>query len=195
MKLLKYEWLLALKGASLVLVGLLTFGFPRIAYLGLVIYFSVALLGTGIALLAFAVANRRVLEGWGWQFTEGCLDVLIGFIFLAHPTITIVTLPVIIGLWAIFNGLLTLTGIWSMRQRGFVQWMWVALGGAFTLLLGFFTLFSPAAGMEALVLLTAFTFVGAGISSLTTAYRLSRRGKGTGPMLGRWVTGSISSSF
>jgi uncharacterized membrane protein HdeD (DUF308 family) len=195
MKLLKYQWLLALKGAILILVGLLTLGFPGAAYLGLVIYFSVALLGTGIALLLFAVANRRVLEGWGWQFTEGCLDVLIGFILLAHPTLTVFTLPVMIGLWAIFNGLLTLNGIWSMRRRGFVQWMWVALGGAFTLLFGFFTLFSPAAGMLALVLLTALTFMGAGISSLITAYRLSRPGKGTGPVLGRSVTGSVSPSI
>jgi uncharacterized membrane protein HdeD (DUF308 family) len=195
MKLLKYKWLLALKGAILILMGLLTFVFPGTAYLGLVVYFSVALLATGIALLGFAVANRRVLEGWGWQFTEGCLDALVGFILLAHPAITIVTLPVVIGLWAIFNGLLTLSGIWSMCRRGFVQWIWVAMGGAFTLLFGFITLFSPVTGMLALVLLTALTFVGAGISSLITAYRLSRPGKATGLTLGRSVPGSVSSSF
>jgi uncharacterized membrane protein HdeD (DUF308 family) len=102
---------------------------------------------------------------------------------------------VVIGLWAIFNGLLTLSGIWSMRQRGFVQWIWVALGDAFTLLFGFITLFSPVTGMLALVLLTALTFVGAGISSLITAYRLSRPGKATGLTMGRSVPGSVSSSF
>ncbi len=185
MKLLQYEWLLAAKGALLVLLGLFTCTFPAAGYAGLVVYFSLALLLTGLFLVTFALANRPVLEGWGWQLTEGLLDGLVGLVLLTHPAVTIVTMPVMVGLWAIFNAVLTLNGSWSLKRRGFVRWLWIALGGGFTFVFGFFTLFTPPVATEMLVLLTALTFACAGLTNLVTAYRLHQaKNHRHGPLTG-----------
>ena len=86
---INYWWVSLLSGIFFVIVGIWVFKTPLESYLALAILFSVAFFVSGIFEITYAVSNRSQLEGWGWALTGGIIDLILGFILMSNPAITL----------------------------------------------------------------------------------------------------------
>ena len=98
------NWYLPLIGGIIFIgVGVLVLMTPHESYLTLSIIFSISFLISGILDVVFSISNRNEMEGWGWNLALGLLNMVIGFILIIHPGISIVILGVIFSIILIWN--------------------------------------------------------------------------------------------
>jgi len=131
---LQHSWL------TFVVLGLLlvVVGFVAIGEAFLMTEFSMKIFGW---LLIFAGASEVIHAFWkerGWggvmlELLAGLLYLVVGWMVLANPTATALTLTLLIAMFLVFTGVSRI--VMSMLYR-FPHWGWVALDGAVSLLLG-----------------------------------------------------------
>jgi uncharacterized membrane protein HdeD (DUF308 family) len=158
-------WIVALRGVAAVLFGVLAALMPGITLFALVLLFgSYALIDGGFAIIA---ASRRRGGGGPWWalLFEGLVSIAAGIVAFVLPGLTALALVYVIGVWAIFTGVLEIIAAIRLRQQ--IQgewWLSVAFGGL--------VIFAPGAGALAMVLwIGAFSIV-FGILLIALGFRL-----------------------
>lgn len=133
----KYWWLVLIKGIILILLAFLVFANPVGALVGLALYIGIALMFTGVFLIAAALSLRKTEEGWGWRLAEGILDVVFAFILLSNPGVTAAVFPFVIGIWIMVYGIFNFADSFRVKKEGASDWWMGLLGGILTILLGY----------------------------------------------------------
>ncbi len=71
---------------------------PVLAYV-----FAGVVIAAGIVNLAFAIANTRIMPGWGWPLALGLIEIITGIWLLTLPeSMLIVTFIYTVGVYLIF---------------------------------------------------------------------------------------------
>ncbi|MEZ2445904.1 uncharacterized membrane protein HdeD (DUF308 family) [Chitinophaga sp. W3I9] len=168
----KYWWLYLLNGIIFLIAGCVVFANPFSSYVLLSIFFSVTLFVTGIFEIAFAAGNRRGHHGWGWSLASGIIDVVIGFILMLYPSVSMAVIPLFLAFWFLFKGI-SLIGFSIQLQTDKVpNWGWLLVGGIGLIIIAIFILDNPALGVATVLGLMAAAFWGTGILSIIFAFRL-----------------------
>lgn len=168
----KYWWLYLLNGIIFLVAGFIVFSNPFSSYVLLSIFFSVTLFVTGIFEIAFAVSNRSAHHGWGWSLASGIIDVVIGFILMLYPSVSMAVIPLFLAFWFMFKGI-SLIGFSIQLQTDKVpNWGWLLVGGIGLIIISIFILDNPALGVATVLGLMAAAFWGTGILSILFAFRL-----------------------
>ena len=107
---MKNWWLLLIKGLILIALSILIFKHTRESIMAISIFLGGGLIIMGIILLIVSLEMKKAMENWTWRLAEGLMDIVFGFFLLAHPGLTVVVIPIFIGFWIIFYGVLMLTG-------------------------------------------------------------------------------------
>jgi uncharacterized membrane protein HdeD (DUF308 family) len=89
-------------GAVLILAGILAALWPDITLWVLAVVTGVGLIISGAARIVGGLALR--VEGWGWLFVGGVLSVVIGFLAIAWPDVTILALGLLLGIRMLLFG-------------------------------------------------------------------------------------------
>ena len=126
-----WGWLVAIGIISLI-GGLLCFGNPFAATLTVdyIAGFMFMLVGVAQVIQAFSV------RGWGgflWTLGVGVLAVLVGVIMIGKPLVGAAYLTIIVGVLLLLLGVSKIAFSFSMRPT--TGWVWVAISGAFSILL------------------------------------------------------------
>ncbi|NYE95303.1 uncharacterized membrane protein HdeD (DUF308 family) [Psychromicrobium silvestre] len=111
-----WGWLIV-EGVVSVLAGLFAVSWPGKTALivGFLIGFWAVLLGAAQLVQAFAL--RRELSGvWGWVLASGIIGVLWGIFVLAVPSIGILTVLWVFGIFALAFGIWTVGLSWRIRS-------------------------------------------------------------------------------
>lgn len=127
----QWGWFLGL-GILLIVLGTIALGS------------SVAMTSASMIFLGFLMLTGGVMEAlhaftsksWGGFFINlisGILSVVVGFMVVANPEITAVTLTLLIALFLIFSGIFRIATALLVR---FPNWSWILLHGGINLLLG-----------------------------------------------------------
>jgi uncharacterized membrane protein HdeD (DUF308 family) len=169
---IKNWWWLLIKGLLLIGAGVVIFAKPQDGYAGLSVLISVVIIAIGFSQIFFSVANKAVLNVWGWTLVSGILDVVIGAYLFSYPVITMVTLPFILGFWLIFKSFHLMGASFDLKILHVDGWGWLLFGGIVVAVLGFVVLYYPAAGAISIVAFTGSAFIVAGIFNLMLAYKL-----------------------
>lgn len=135
-------WLLALKGATLILLGILAFIFPLKAILSIVFVIGLLLVLAGVFLIAQSLINRSHYKFWLLWLLEGVVDLIFGFVMLFSPIEVTAALFMLVGFWAIASGLLQIICGVMIRWRRF---FWI-LNGLLSAILGTLLVLNPFAG-------------------------------------------------
>lgn len=90
-------------GAVLVIGGLVAAVWPGITLWALAFVTGVALVVSGAARIAGALALR--VEGWGWLLFGGILSLVVGALALAWPEATILVLGLLLGVRMLLFGI------------------------------------------------------------------------------------------
>jgi Short repeat of unknown function (DUF308) len=109
------RWWLALVGLLGIAVGILTFAWPGITALVLLLFIAGWAIATGVLQIVGAIRLRKEIENEWLLIASGVLSVIFGLILAAQPGTGALALLYVIGIYAILYGILE---IWlSLRLR------------------------------------------------------------------------------
>lgn len=181
-------WALALRGLLAMLFGVLTFFWPRISLVSLVLLFGSFMLVDG--LLAVITAFRAA-EGARWWalLLSGLVGIAMGALTLIWPGITALILLYLVAGWAIGRGIFEILGAIRLRKQITGEWLWV-LSGITTVLFGVLLVIWPRVGALVVIwLVGAFAFISGGML-LGLAFRLRSWGRTVNQAPGRHSSSS-----
>ncbi len=163
-------WHLALRGAAAVLFGVLALVWPGVTLLFLVALFAAYAVVSGVGEVAGALRNRGE-PGWWLVLVLGLVSLAAGVLALLYPGITALVLVVIMGVNAIFAGVLHISMAVRLRREIRGEWL-LGLAGLVSILFGAMVLIFPGAGALALIWLIAFYAIFTGTLLVALGLRL-----------------------
>lgn len=163
-------WVLVLRGVAALLFGVLALVWPGITLLVLIVLFAAYALVGGALELAGAFQQRRA-RGWWLMLLLGIASVAAGLIAIAYPGITAVALVLVIGISAIFWGVLDIAMAIRLRRELQGEWL-LGLAGFLSIVFGVILIAFPGAGALALVWLIGIQAVLVGVLLIGLGLRL-----------------------
>jgi uncharacterized membrane protein HdeD (DUF308 family) len=166
-------WAIALRGVAAIMFGLLTFVFPGLSLVALILLFGAYALVEGI-LTVIAAVRRRPVEGTRWLLLlEGLVSIAAGIVTFALPGLTALVLLYVIAAWAIVTGVLEIIAAIRVRKQ-ITGEFWLILSGALSVVFGALLMYAPGAGALALTLWIGAYAVVFGALLIALAFRLRR---------------------
>ena len=160
----QHWWLMMLAGILCVALGVAVFVFPLESYVTLSILTGVLMLIVGAAQLIAASTSRNYLTMRGYMITGGILDLLLGIFLCVYPGITMAFLPIMMGIWMMYNAFMTISfggDLQTFKVRGAA---WPVVGGILLLILSVLVLFNPfSVGVAAVVVLAGIGLIVLGV--------------------------------
>ena len=169
---LKQWWWFSVIGILSLITGIAILSKPAEGYISLSILFSLIMVGTGFSQIVFDISATKDLRGWGWTLASGILDFALGSFLLIYPTVTMATLPFIVGFYLLFRGFYLVGSSIDLNVIGLKGWGWILTGGILLVALGFLTLYNPAFGAISIVAFSGTAFIVSGISSILLGFLL-----------------------
>ncbi|MXO03492.1 HdeD family acid-resistance protein [Flavobacterium sp. HBTb2-11-1] len=167
-------WISLLVGILFIGVALLLMFYPLDGYAALSIMFSVCMFVCGIAEIAFSVSNRENLSGWGWYFTGGIIDFIMGAFLMYYPTMSMAVLPVFVAFWLMFRGFSMIGFSFDLQAYGSKGWGWLLASGILIVISSFVIIWYPVSGALSVVYLVAFTFLFIGMARIMLSFDLKK---------------------
>lgn len=171
---IKSWWLFTIIGILLLIAGFYTISNPLTSYLGLSLFFGGLIFINGIMEFSFALSNRKHAHRWGWTLAAGVFDIILGFILLLYPGLSMSVLPFIIGFYILLLGASLISYAFQLNALQVKRWGWVLAGGILTVLLGLSMIFNPVLGIATIVGWTAFAFIAAGVATIIFSLQLKK---------------------
>lgn len=170
-------WLLLLRGIVAVIFGLLTFIWPGLTLLTLVLLFGIYALLDGIFSLVAAVLGRHKSSPLWWLIVSGLISLAAGIFTFLYPQVTALVLVIFIGAWALVRGIFEIVGAIRLRKEIDNEWLLIAIG-ILSVIFGIAILVSPGAGALALVWVIGAYAIIFGLPMIWLAFRLRKHQKG-----------------
>ncbi|MBN1197925.1 MAG: DUF308 domain-containing protein [Bacteroidales bacterium] len=162
-----WYWIL-IKGIIMILLAVLILQNPGGSLLAIALYIGIGFLVTGLIVIVQGFALKKHFPNWGWRVFEGILDIVLGFILIAHPALTATVLPFIIGFWGVIYGFyLTIDGF-SGDRNAVVK----SITGILLLILSFLIMFNPVFAGVALVIWVGIILLIGGIYNVIGSFSL-----------------------
>jgi uncharacterized membrane protein HdeD (DUF308 family) len=165
-----WGWVLAY-GVITVLAGIAALAWPAPTIVVLAVVFGIQLIVTGVYrfITAFGATDAsgatRVLEA-----LLGIFSITVGLYAVRHVLLTIVALPLILGIYWIVHGaivLFTAASHHEMPARG-----WIGVTGLLSILAGLLAFFFPGITLLGLALVLGIWLLVLGTAQISLAFRL-----------------------
>jgi uncharacterized membrane protein HdeD (DUF308 family) len=166
----KNWWLILLRGICAIIFGVLTFVWPGVTLLTLVLLYGAFALVDGVLAIIAAITGGAPAPRW-WLAIVGLLGIAAGVVTFAWPLVTGLVLLLIIAFWAIAIGIMQIIGAIRLRKEIEGEWLLIA-GGVLSVLFGLVMVARPATGALALILVIGVYAILYGIIMVTFALRL-----------------------
>src|SRR5215471_14952976 len=127
-----YWWCFLLLGIALVVIGALCISDPLIPSIASVLFLGYLLVAAGIVQVVSSFWSGK-WSGMLLHLLIGVLYVIVGYMIVDSPGISMLLLTQFIAIFLIVGGLFRIISALVVR---FQDWGWVALNGGITLLLG-----------------------------------------------------------
>lgn len=127
----RWGWFVGL-GILLVVLGMMALGSSVVMTLATMVFVGWLMIGGGVV----QAVHAFTCKGWSGFFIDllsGILYTVVGFMIIANPGATAVTLTLLISMFLIFGGIFRIATAISVR---FHNWIWLLLHGVINLLLG-----------------------------------------------------------
>jgi uncharacterized membrane protein HdeD (DUF308 family) len=172
----RYWWVLVVRGAMAILLGIFAFVWPQETIAALVLMFGAVALVDGTFAVVALIAGRSLTPYWWVLLLQGLFGIAVGVLTLLNPAITAVALLIYIAVWAIGMGVLQVTAAVTLRREISGEW-WLALGGIASVGFGVLLMRHPAEGaLTVLWLIGSYALVW-GVTLLLGGLDVRRLGK------------------
>ena len=172
-KSIRHWWLLLIAGMLSIVAGILVFVFPLESYVLISIIFGIVVLLTGVVKLTVAATSENYLAMKGYVIVSGVLDVLLGIFLCVWPGVTLLLLPIMMGIWLMYHSFMTLAFGGDMENFGLSGSGSTIFGGVLLLILSIMVLINPfGAGVATVLVLTGVGLVVLGVLLCTRSLKL-----------------------
>jgi uncharacterized membrane protein HdeD (DUF308 family) len=172
----RYWWVLVVRGAMAILLGIFAFVWPQETIAALVLMFGAIALVDGTFAVVASIAGRS-LTPYRWVLLlQGLLGIAVGVLTLLNPAITAVALLIYIAVWAIGMGVLQVAAAVTLRRESSGEW-WLALGGIASVAFGLLLMWHPAEGALAVLWLIGSYALVWGVMLMLGGFDVRRLGK------------------
>ena len=168
----KNWWVFLIIGILLIMSAYWMFSTPVESFVGLASFFSALIFVSGLFSVFFALTNKDDIDNFGLYLASGILDVIVGFILLKYPGITVVLFSMFIGFWLLFRGFYMISASFKIKKIGVGNWGWVLFFGILVVIFAMMSIINPLIGAAYLVYTLAFTLVLLGIANIMLSLRL-----------------------
>ena len=150
----RHWWMLLIAGILCVAAGIAVFVFPLESYVTLSIIFGVLMVIVGAVQLIVASSSNNYLAMRGYVITGGVLDLILGFFLCLYPGVTLVLLPIMLGIWMMYHSFMIIAfggdlDTFNIKGNGLV-----IASGIVLLILSILILMNPfRAGIAAVVII------------------------------------------
>lgn len=152
-------------GIITIICGVLSIGSPLVSGLAVAIMVGVFLLMAGFSMTIFAFQAPSLGRGV-LKFLFGALTVIVGIAALSQPGIALAKLTLLLGLYFLADGVVTMIVAFNVKPAP--GWGWMTFNGAVTIALGWMILRGwPVSGVWAIGILVGVRLLFAGITMLT----------------------------
>lgn len=169
----KHWWLMLIAGLLSITLGIVIFVFPLQSYVTLAILFGVLMLLVGAAQLIVGVTSGNYIAMRGYVIVGGVMDLILGIFLCVYPGISLVALPIIMGLWMLYNSFVIIAfggDLETFRLGGSGM---VIAGGVLLLLLSIIVLLNPfSAGVATVIVFAGIGLIVFGFLMLALAMKL-----------------------
>lgn len=138
----KTWWIALLRGVLAVIFGVFALVNPEGAGYLLVFIFGIFLLVDGLINVIGSIIYIRAAVDWWVLLVVGVLEIGVALVTFAHPDITGTVLAILVGLWALFKGVIELMAGIALRNEVEGEWILI-LTGVLTAVFGLFALLLP----------------------------------------------------
>lgn len=163
----KLWWLQIILGAIFIAFGVCIVLIPKESYVNLSVFFAIAILLTGVFEITRSVKNRPYSQNWKWYFFGGIVDSLVGLIFLGTIELTMQLLPMVLGSWIVFRGMLYIVLSLEVKRSEYTTWYVLLFFGILIIAMGMLILIQPRIGTYTIVYATSIAFIFTGIFRVT----------------------------
>ncbi len=171
---IKYWWIYLLTGILFIALGIWVFRTPVESYVALSILFTLTFLINGISEVIYAVSNRRTQKGWGWILGSGLVDLLIAFMLLSNPGISLQVLPFYVGFALLFRSVSAAGMAIELKTMSVPNWGFLLLLGVLGIMLSFVLLWNPVVAGMTIVFWTAMAFIVIGVFRIMLSMKLRK---------------------
>ena len=140
---IRHWWLMMLAGILSIVAGICVFAFPIGSYMTISILFGILTLVCGAAQLIIASTSGNYLMMRGYMIVGGVLDVILGIFLCVYPGVTLVVLPILMGLWLMYHSFMAIAFGGDMSTFKLSGSPAVICGGILLLMLSIFVLVDP----------------------------------------------------
>ncbi len=150
----QHWWLMLIAGLLGIAAGIAVFAFPLESYVTLSILFGVLMLLTGVAKLVAASTSANFFMMRGYVIVGGVIDLLLGLFLCVYPGVTIVALPIMMGLWLMYNSFMMIALAGDFDTFGIPGAGWIIGGSVVLMVLSLLVLVNPfTAGIATVIVL------------------------------------------
>lgn len=165
-------WVFLITGILLVLSAYWMFKTPVESFISLASLFSALIFVSGLFSVFFALTNREDIDNFGLYLAGGLLDVLIGFILLKYPGLTVLLFSMFVGFWLLFRGFNLISVSFKIKGAGDSNWIWILAFGVLVVIFAMMSIVNPLIGASYLVYTLSLTVLILGIANIALAFRL-----------------------
>ncbi|MBE6239920.1 MAG: hypothetical protein E7115_00230 [Bacteroidales bacterium] len=153
-RVVRHWWLMAIAGVLCILAGIAVFVFPLQSYVFLSIMFGILILFVGASQLIIASTSSNYLAMKGYILAGGVMDLILGIFLCIYPNVTLILLPVMLGIWMMYHSFMIIAfggDMENFRLRGSKM---TIFGGVLLLILSILVLINPfGAGVATVIVL------------------------------------------
>lgn len=170
----RYWWLLLSGGIFFIGMGIWIIFTSAKSYLFLSILLALGMLSTGAFEACFSLFHLHKIKGWGWIFAGGMIDTLLGVYLLKYPLLTMLLMPMVIGIWMLFRAFVTLSSPISLKTLGIRHWIWLIFISMILILPSIVILIDPFIGFVNMVIITGIAFILSGFFRILFSQQLRK---------------------
>lgn len=169
-------WIVLVRGFAALIFGLLTWFYPFISILVMVMFFGFYALVDGVMGIVLSINGRKTHQDWWLMLIWGFISVLAGFLTFFVPGITWLVLITFIAIWALVSGVLQIVAAIHLHKSvGGAGWMITA--GVLSMLVGIILLVNPIQGGIALTWVIGIYAALFGVVNIALAFRMRSLGR------------------
>lgn len=169
----RHWWLYMLCGILCVAAGIAVFIFPMESYMTMGLLFGILMLLVGTTQLVVASSSGNYLTMRGYVIVGGILDVILGVFLCVNPYISMVLMPVLLGIWMLYHSFIIMAFGGDLETFRIDGSGWTVAGGALLMLLSIFVLVNPmSAGVATVVVLAGVGLILFGMLLCALSFKL-----------------------
>ena len=166
----RYWWLFLIRGLVALAVGVFAIAFPAATLAAVIFVIGAYLLIDGAVAVVKAIQVLRSDPHWWVLLLEGIAGLVAGAVIFLLPGLSLVSLALLVGYWAIISGVFAIVSALRLRTHVPNEWLYL-LFAVVSIVFGIVVISSPATGLAyILIMISIYAFV-TGVTMIGLAFR------------------------